>query len=67
MPPKQGPLARFSDYFGLCVGHILAGLDHLLFVFALLLLICRLRPPVAAWIAAIALLMLARRLAPPQA
>jgi hydrogenase/urease accessory protein HupE len=48
VPPQQGPLARFGDYFGLGVDHILAGLDHLLFVFALLLLIRRIRPLVAA-------------------
>jgi hydrogenase/urease accessory protein HupE len=48
VPPPQGPLARFGDYFALGVDHILAGLDHLLFVFALLLLIRRVRPLVAA-------------------
>ena len=48
VPSSQGPLARFGGYFGLGVDHILAGLDHLLFVFALLLLIRRVRPLVAA-------------------
>ncbi len=48
IPPPQGVLARFSDYFGLGVDHILSGLDHLLFVFALLLLIRQPGPLVAA-------------------
>jgi hydrogenase/urease accessory protein HupE len=48
VPPARGPLARFGDYFGLGVDHILSGLDHLLFVFALLLLIRRVRPLVVA-------------------
>ncbi|MEE4120296.1 MAG: HupE/UreJ family protein [Paracoccaceae bacterium] len=48
VPPPQGPLARFADYFRLGVDHILSGLDHLLFVFALLLLIRRAGPLLAA-------------------
>jgi hydrogenase/urease accessory protein HupE len=48
VPPPQGPLARFAGYFGLGVDHILGGLDHLLFVFALLLLIRRAGPLLAA-------------------
>lgn len=48
VPTSRGPIARFGGYFGLGVDHILAGLDHLLFVFALLLLIRRVRPLVAA-------------------
>ena len=48
IPPPQGVLARFTDYFGLGVDHILSGLDHLLFVFALLLLIRQPGPLVAA-------------------
>jgi len=48
VPPPRGPLARFAGYFGLGVDHILAGLDHLLFVLALLLLIRQVRPLVAA-------------------
>ena len=47
-PPEQGAFARFGGYFGLGVDHILTGLDHLLFLFALLLLIRRVRPLVAA-------------------
>jgi hydrogenase/urease accessory protein HupE len=39
IPPPMGPGAVFASYFGLGVDHILQGLDHLLFVFALLLLI----------------------------
>ena len=37
-----------SSYFSLGVDHILSGLDHLLFVFALLLLITQVRPLVMA-------------------
>lgn len=48
VPPDKGILARFADYFRLGVDHILSGLDHLLFVFALLLLIRKPRPLVAA-------------------
>ncbi|MEM6578027.1 MAG: HupE/UreJ family protein [Pseudomonadota bacterium] len=48
IPPRQGVLARFADYFSLGVDHILSGLDHLLFVFALLLLIRKPGPLVAA-------------------
>lgn len=48
VPPPKGPLARFADYFRLGVDHILGGLDHLLFVFALLLLIRRPGPLLAA-------------------
>ena len=48
VPPPLGPLARFADYFRLGVDHILSGLDHLLFVFALLLLIRRAGPLLAA-------------------
>jgi hydrogenase/urease accessory protein HupE len=48
IPPSKGPLARFADYFKLGVDHILGGLDHLLFVFALLLLIRRPGPLLAA-------------------
>jgi hydrogenase/urease accessory protein HupE len=48
VPPPQGPLARFADYFRLGVDHILSGLDHLLFVLALLLLIRRAGPLLAA-------------------
>lgn len=48
VPPPQGPLARFADYFRLGVDHILSGLDHLLFVFALLLLTRRAGPLLAA-------------------
>lgn len=48
IPPPQGVFARFANYFGLGVDHILSGLDHLLFVFALLLLIRKPGPLVAA-------------------
>lgn len=48
VPPPQTALARFADYFRLGVDHILSGLDHLLFVFALLLLIRKPGPLVAA-------------------
>lgn len=48
VPPPRGPLARFAGYFSLGVDHILGGLDHLLFVFALLLLIRRAGPLLAA-------------------
>jgi hydrogenase/urease accessory protein HupE len=48
VPPPQGPLARAADCFRLGVDHILSGLDHLLFVFALLLLIRRAGPLLAA-------------------
>ena len=39
IPEPQGPRAVLSTYFGLGVEHILLGTDHLLFVFALILLI----------------------------
>jgi hydrogenase/urease accessory protein HupE len=39
IPPPMGAGAAFASYFGLGVDHILQGLDHLLFIFALLLLI----------------------------
>jgi hydrogenase/urease accessory protein HupE len=48
VPAPQNALAVFGDYFRLGVDHILAGLDHLLFVLALLLLIRRPRPLIAA-------------------
>jgi hydrogenase/urease accessory protein HupE len=48
VPPPQGMSDRFVSYFRLGVGHILGGLDHLLFVFALLLLIRRAGPLLAA-------------------
>ena len=46
-------MARFANYFRLGVDHILSGLDHLLFIFALLLteaeeprlVLASLRPP----------------------
>jgi hydrogenase/urease accessory protein HupE len=39
VPENPGPLAVLASYFALGVEHILDGIDHLLFVFALLLLI----------------------------
>ncbi len=39
VPLAPGPLGLFGSYFGLGLEHILEGLDHLLFVLALLLLI----------------------------
>lgn len=39
IPAQSGPLAVAANYFVLGVDHILEGADHLLFVFALLLLI----------------------------
>lgn len=48
IPPSLGLLERFSDYFDLGVDHILSGLDHLLFVFALVLLIRKPGPLIAA-------------------
>lgn len=48
IPPPQGVFARFTNYFGLGVDHILNGLDHLLFILALLLLIRKPGPLVAA-------------------
>ena len=48
VPPPQGAWARFADYFRLGVDHILGGFDHLLFVFALLLLIRKPGPLIAA-------------------
>lgn len=48
VPPPQGPFARFAEYFRLGIDHILGGLDHLLFVFVLLLLIRRAGPLLAA-------------------
>ncbi|WP_207061282.1 HupE/UreJ family protein [Motiliproteus sp. SC1-56] len=48
VPLPQGPLATFGNYFRLGVDHILEGVDHLLFVFTLLLLIRKLRPLVFA-------------------
>jgi len=39
VPDDPGPLAVLASYFMLGVEHILEGIDHLLFVFALLLLI----------------------------
>lgn len=44
VPPPRTWRAAFADYFRLGVDHILGGLDHLLFVFALLLLVRRVRP-----------------------
>ncbi len=37
IPPRAGPLSVAGSYFGLGVEHILTGVDHLLFVAALLL------------------------------
>lgn len=39
VPAPQGSLGIFSTYFTLGVDHILRGVDHLMFVFALILLI----------------------------
>lgn len=39
VPPPQGALALAGSYFALGVDHILKGVDHLLFVFLLLLVI----------------------------
>lgn len=39
LPEPQGKLGVLSTYFGLGVSHILRGIDHLMFVFALILLI----------------------------
>jgi hydrogenase/urease accessory protein HupE len=39
VPETPGPLALLQSYLGLGIDHILQGADHLLFVFALLLLI----------------------------
>lgn len=39
VPPDAGPLDVLTSYVGLGVTHILEGIDHLLFVFALLLLV----------------------------
>ncbi len=44
----QGPLARAQSYFVLGVDHILQGVDHLLFVFLLLLLVRSVRPLIGA-------------------
>lgn len=48
VPPPQGKLALARSYTALGVDHILQGLDHLLFVFLLLLVIRQLRPLIAA-------------------
>jgi hydrogenase/urease accessory protein HupE len=39
VPPEAGPADIFAGYVALGVSHILEGIDHLLFVFALLLLV----------------------------
>ncbi len=39
LPETQGPLSVFTSYFSLGIDHILNGIDHLLFVFLLLLLV----------------------------
>lgn len=43
VPERDGRLAMLADYAALGVGHILSGLDHLLFVLGLLLLVRRRR------------------------
>lgn len=48
LPEKPTIWGIASSYFSLGVDHILSGLDHLLFVFALLLLITKVRPLVLA-------------------
>lgn len=44
VPAVSAPLQRFSQYFTLGVGHLLGGLDHVLFVLGLLLLVRGARP-----------------------
>ncbi len=39
IPPRAGPLDIVTSYIGLGVTHILEGVDHLMFVFALVLLV----------------------------
>jgi len=39
IPPDAGPLDIMASYIGLGVTHILEGIDHLMFVFALVLLV----------------------------